>query len=193
MQCEQRALGIQRCAAERDWFGFQRRALTADLWDRSEEDQLMGQTERDAEEERQPLTSTRAAGRQDFTSPDEYRDLRVDKTRIRYLKWKRIRSGESQGKRMRTGGLAASSGTRQKSHSGEMRTSELQSRIVSLEQQQREAQLSAWMLSVEQVEPVIWGRLDQILEEKLAARLPKTREVREAPHSCLCPPVRLGQ
>ncbi|KAM7408082.1 hypothetical protein PAMA_001979 [Pampus argenteus] len=69
-----------------------------------------------------------------------------------------------------------------------VRTSELQSRIVSLEQQQREAQLSAWMLSVEQVEPVIWSRLDQILEEKLAARLPKTREVREAPHSCLCPP-----
>ncbi|KAM6997805.1 collagen alpha-1(XXIII) chain-like [Tautogolabrus adspersus] len=65
-----------------------------------------------------------------------------------------------------------------------VRTSELQSRIVSLEQQQ----LSSWMLSVEQVEPVIMGRLDQILEEKLAARLPKTREVREAPHSCMCPP-----
>lgn len=65
-----------------------------------------------------------------------------------------------------------------------VRTSELQSRIVSLEQQQ----LSAWMLSVEQVEPVILGRLDQILEEKLAARLPKTREAREAPHSCMCPP-----
>lgn len=46
-----------------------------------------------------------------------------------------------------------------------VRTSELQSRIVSLEQQQRDAQLSAWMLSVEQVEPVILGRLDQILEE----------------------------
>lgn len=42
-----------------------------------------------------------------------------------------------------------------------VRTSELQSRIVSLEQQR----LSAWMLSVEQVEPVILGRLDQILEE----------------------------
>ncbi|TMS04472.1 Collagen alpha-1(XXV) chain, partial [Larimichthys crocea] len=69
-----------------------------------------------------------------------------------------------------------------------VRTSELQSRIVSMEQQQRDAQLSAWMLSVEQVEPVILGILDQILEEKLAARLPKAREVREAPHSCLCPP-----
>ncbi|TDH00978.1 hypothetical protein EPR50_G00175390 [Perca flavescens] len=65
-----------------------------------------------------------------------------------------------------------------------VRSSELQSRIVSLEQQQR----GAWMLSLEQVEPVILGRLDQILDEKLAARLPKTREAREAPHSCLCPP-----
>lgn len=46
-----------------------------------------------------------------------------------------------------------------------VRTSELQSRIVSMEQQQRDAQLSAWMLSVEQVEPVILGILDQILEE----------------------------
>ncbi|KAI3363183.1 hypothetical protein L3Q82_011550 [Scortum barcoo] len=45
-----------------------------------------------------------------------------------------------------------------------VRTSELQSRIVSLEQQ-RDAHLSAWMLSLEQVEPVILGRLDQILEE----------------------------
>ncbi|XP_078129828.1 collagen alpha-1(XIII) chain-like [Sander vitreus] len=68
-----------------------------------------------------------------------------------------------------------------------VRSSELQSRIVSLEQQQR----GAWMLSLEQVEPVILGRLDQILDEKLAARLPKTREAREAPHSCLCPPVQL--
>lgn len=65
-----------------------------------------------------------------------------------------------------------------------VRSSELQSRIVSLEQQQ----LSAWMLSLEQVEPVILGRLDQILEEKLAARLPKIREARDIPHNCLCPP-----
>ncbi|XP_071337600.1 collagen alpha-1(XXIII) chain-like [Trachinotus anak] len=69
-----------------------------------------------------------------------------------------------------------------------VRASELQSRIVSLEQQQRDAQISAWRLSLEQVEPIIFGRLDQILEEKLAVKLPKTREVREAPHSCLCPP-----
>ncbi len=46
-----------------------------------------------------------------------------------------------------------------------VRTSELRSRIVSLEQQQRDAQLSAWMLSLEQVEPVILSRLDVILEE----------------------------
>ncbi|TNN55411.1 hypothetical protein EYF80_034361 [Liparis tanakae] len=46
-----------------------------------------------------------------------------------------------------------------------VRTSELHSRIVSLEQRQRDAQLSAWTLSLEQVEPVILGRLDQILEE----------------------------
>ncbi|CAB1414707.1 unnamed protein product [Pleuronectes platessa] len=67
-----------------------------------------------------------------------------------------------------------------------VRASELQSRVWSLEQ--RDAQFSAWRVSLEQVEPIILGRLDQILEEKLAARLPKTRDVREAPHSCLCPP-----
>ena len=48
-----------------------------------------------------------------------------------------------------------------------VRTSELQSRILSLEQQQQ--QRDAWMLSVEQVEPVILGRLDQILEEVSAS------------------------
>lgn len=47
-----------------------------------------------------------------------------------------------------------------------VRTSELQSRIVSLEQQQRDA----WMSTVEQVEPVILGRLDQILEEVSASQ-----------------------
>lgn len=46
-----------------------------------------------------------------------------------------------------------------------LRTSELQTRLVSLEQRQRDAQLSAWMLSLEQAEPVILGRLDQILDE----------------------------
>ncbi|KAJ8250615.1 hypothetical protein COCON_G00225370 [Conger conger] len=53
---------------------------------------------------------------------------------------------------------------------------------------ERDTQLSAW-LSLDQVEPIIIGRLDQILEEKLAARLPKVREAREAPHSCVCPPA----
>lgn len=46
-----------------------------------------------------------------------------------------------------------------------VRTSDLQSRLLRLEQQHRDAKLSAWMESVEQVEPVILGRLDRILEE----------------------------
>lgn len=46
-----------------------------------------------------------------------------------------------------------------------MRTSDLQSRLLRLEQQHWDAKLSAWMESVEQVEPVILGRLDRILEE----------------------------
>jgi len=46
-----------------------------------------------------------------------------------------------------------------------VRSSELQSRVVTLERQQQDAQLSAWMLSLEQVEPFILGRLDKILEE----------------------------
>ncbi|KAI1894385.1 hypothetical protein AGOR_G00115270 [Albula goreensis] len=69
-----------------------------------------------------------------------------------------------------------------------LKTSELQSRVLNLEKE-RDTQLSAW-LSLDQVEPIIIGRLDQILEEKLAARLPKVREAREAPHSCVCPPGR---
>lgn len=46
--------------------------------------------------------------------------------------------------------------------------SELQSRIVHLEQRQ-DAQISAWMRSAEQVEPAILGRLDHVLEEVSAA------------------------
>ncbi|KAJ3610289.1 hypothetical protein NHX12_022382 [Muraenolepis orangiensis] len=65
-----------------------------------------------------------------------------------------------------------------------LRTSELQSRISSLEQQRG---VSGWM-SPEQVDPVWLARLDSILEEKLAARLPKTREARDVAHNCLCPP-----
>ncbi|KAL7890060.1 hypothetical protein AOLI_G00023180 [Acnodon oligacanthus] len=67
-----------------------------------------------------------------------------------------------------------------------LRTSELQSRVLSLEKQ-RDPELSGW-ISLEQVEPILLSRLDQMLEEKLASRLPKTRETREAAHSCLCPP-----
>ncbi|TNM99807.1 hypothetical protein fugu_012840 [Takifugu bimaculatus] len=62
--------------------------------------------------------------------------------------------------------------------------SELQSRIGDLERQQ----ITACTRSAEQVEPLILGRLDHILEEKLAAHLSKRREAREAPHGCLCPP-----
>ncbi|XP_064172869.1 collagen alpha-1(XXIII) chain-like [Anguilla rostrata] len=67
-----------------------------------------------------------------------------------------------------------------------LKTAELQSKVFNLEKE-RDTQLSAW-LSLDQVEPILIGRLDQILEEKLAARLPKVREAREAPHSCVCPP-----
>ncbi|XP_056326409.1 collagen alpha-1(XXIII) chain-like [Danio aesculapii] len=67
-----------------------------------------------------------------------------------------------------------------------LRTSDLQSRVLSLEKD-RDPRISSW-ISLEQVEPVLWSRLDQILEEKLAARLPKIRSARDAPHSCVCPP-----
>ncbi|KAB5581773.1 hypothetical protein PHYPO_G00179520 [Pangasianodon hypophthalmus] len=69
-----------------------------------------------------------------------------------------------------------------------LRTSELQARVNSLEKH-REPQQSAWMV-LEQVEPVLLNRLDQMLEEKLASRLPKTRETRDVSHACLCPPGR---
>ena len=48
--------------------------------------------------------------------------------------------------------------------------SELQSRIVHLEQQQ-DAQISALMRSAEQVEPALLGRLDHVLEEVSSVRL----------------------
>ncbi|XP_065152039.1 collagen alpha-1(XXV) chain-like [Paramisgurnus dabryanus] len=67
-----------------------------------------------------------------------------------------------------------------------LRTSDLQTRLLSLEQQ-RDPGMSSW-ISLEQVEPVLWSRLDQILDEKLAQRLPKIRAARDAPPSCLCPP-----
>ncbi|XP_051506645.1 collagen alpha-1(XXIII) chain-like [Myxocyprinus asiaticus] len=67
-----------------------------------------------------------------------------------------------------------------------LKTSDLQSRVLSLEKD-RDPRVSGW-ISLEQVEPVFWSRIDQILEEKLAARLPKIRTARDASHSCLCPP-----
>lgn len=44
-----------------------------------------------------------------------------------------------------------------------LRTSDLQSRVLSLEKD-RDPSISSW-ISLEQVEPVLWSRLDQILEE----------------------------
>lgn len=44
-----------------------------------------------------------------------------------------------------------------------LRTSDLQSRVLSLEKD-RDPRISSWT-SLEQVEPVLWSRLDQILEE----------------------------
>ncbi|XP_062852438.1 collagen alpha-1(XIII) chain-like [Trichomycterus rosablanca] len=65
-----------------------------------------------------------------------------------------------------------------------VRTSELQDRVFSLEKH-REPHQSVFL---EQLEPVLLKRLDQMLEEKLASRLPKTREIRDVSHACLCPP-----
>lgn len=44
-----------------------------------------------------------------------------------------------------------------------LRTSELQSRVLNLEKQ-RDPELSGW-ISLEQVEPILLSRLDQMLEE----------------------------
>jgi len=44
-----------------------------------------------------------------------------------------------------------------------LRTSDLQSRVLILEKD-RDPRISSW-ISLEQVEPVLWSRLDQILEE----------------------------
>lgn len=60
-----------------------------------------------------------------------------------------------------------------------VRTSELQSRIASLEQQQRDSQLPVWMRSAEQVDPVVLGRLDQILDEVSAFMQPKSNVLME--------------
>ncbi|XP_069098366.1 collagen alpha-1(XIII) chain-like [Pleurodeles waltl] len=65
-------------------------------------------------------------------------------------------------------------------------TSDLQTRVLSLEDERR-AQLSA-LLSADQMETTILGRVDQLLEEKFKSHLPKLREVRDAPQKCSCPP-----
>ncbi|KAM4636905.1 collagen alpha-1(XIII) chain-like [Discoglossus pictus] len=66
------------------------------------------------------------------------------------------------------------------------RTSELQSRVSDLEKQGY-AQLSA-LVSADQMETAILGRVDQLLEEKLKSHLPRFREARDTATKCLCPP-----
>lgn len=44
-----------------------------------------------------------------------------------------------------------------------LKTSDLQSRVLSLEKE-RDPRVSSW-ISLEQVEPVLWSRLDKILDE----------------------------
>ncbi|OCT71925.1 hypothetical protein XELAEV_18034902mg, partial [Xenopus laevis] len=65
-------------------------------------------------------------------------------------------------------------------------TSALQSRVSVLEKQ-RVAQLSA-IVSTDQMEAAILGRVDQLLEEKLKSHLPRLREVRDTSAKCFCPP-----
>ncbi|XP_063819301.1 collagen alpha-1(XIII) chain-like [Pseudophryne corroboree] len=66
------------------------------------------------------------------------------------------------------------------------RTSDLQSRVSDLEKQQY-TQLSA-LVSADQMETAILGRVDQLLEEKLKSHLPRLREARDTSVKCLCPP-----
>ncbi|XP_053305901.1 collagen alpha-1(XIII) chain-like [Spea bombifrons] len=66
------------------------------------------------------------------------------------------------------------------------RTSDLQSRVSHLEKQ-RYTQLSA-LVSTDQMEAAILGRVDQLLEEKLKSHIPKLREARDTSIKCLCPP-----
>ncbi|TRY65566.1 hypothetical protein DNTS_024062 [Danionella cerebrum] len=47
-----------------------------------------------------------------------------------------------------------------------LRTSDLQSRVLSLEKD-RNPRINSW-ISSEQVEPLLWSRLDQMLEERRA-------------------------
>ncbi|XP_067876406.1 collagen alpha-1(XIII) chain-like [Heterodontus francisci] len=65
------------------------------------------------------------------------------------------------------------------------RTSDLQTRVSYLEEERQV--LSAW-LSMDQMEPTIFNRVDQLVDEKLKARLPKMRTHRSVPGGCMCPP-----
>ncbi|KAG9485193.1 hypothetical protein GDO78_008337, partial [Eleutherodactylus coqui] len=66
------------------------------------------------------------------------------------------------------------------------RTYDLQSRVSDLEKF-RYTHLSA-LVSADQTETAILGRVDQLLEEKLKSQLPRLREVRDTSVKCLCPP-----
>ncbi|XP_068114250.1 collagen alpha-1(XIII) chain-like isoform X1 [Hyperolius riggenbachi] len=66
------------------------------------------------------------------------------------------------------------------------RTSDLHSRVSDLEKL-RYTQLSA-LVSADQMETAILGRVDQLLEEKLKSHLPRLRETRDTSVKCICPP-----
>uniref|UniRef100_UPI00398F351E collagen alpha-1(XXIII) chain-like n=1 Tax=Pristiophorus japonicus TaxID=55135 RepID=UPI00398F351E len=65
------------------------------------------------------------------------------------------------------------------------RTSDLQTRVSHLEEERQV--LSAW-LSMDQMEPAIFNKVDQLLNEKLKARLPRMRTARSVLGACVCPP-----
>lgn len=70
------------------------------------------------------------------------------------------------------------------------RTSELQTRVSHLEEERQV--YSAWF-SMDQMEPAIFNRVDQLLTEKLKAHLPKVRAARGVPSGCTCPPGPPGE
>ncbi|XP_069744166.1 collagen alpha-1(XXIII) chain-like [Narcine bancroftii] len=70
------------------------------------------------------------------------------------------------------------------------RTSDLQTRVSHLEEERQV--YSAWF-SMDQMEPAIFNRVDQLLNEKLKAHLPKVRAARGVPGGCTCPPGPPGE
>ncbi|XP_051897312.1 collagen alpha-1(XXIII) chain-like [Pristis pectinata] len=70
------------------------------------------------------------------------------------------------------------------------RTSDLQTRVSHLEEERQV--YSAWF-SMDQMEPAIFNRVDQLLTEKLKAHLPKVRAARGVPGGCMCPPGPPGE